>query len=292
MGIRNNEKIHAAVFIIPSFLFICFFSLIPIAMNVFFSFTKYNVIQKPSWVALANYFRLIKDPYVIVSFKNTIVYMLMTVPVQTILSMVLAVVLAELFRNSFGEFIRGTLFIPVIASSILVGTLWALLFFSHDGLLNQFLALLGVKSINWLGARETALLSVSIVTVWKNIGYYLVIFYAGIMDISVTLYEAARVDGASGIQRFFHITVPSLKKITYMVITLGTIWSFQVFDTVFIMTKGGPGMSTITMVLTIYNAAFKEYNMGYASSIALLMLFFILLLSIGQKLLMRDGSEE
>jgi multiple sugar transport system permease protein len=261
-------------------------------MDILFSFTKYNVVQKPVWTGLTNYMRLFKDPYVITSFKNTVLYMFMTVPAQTIISLIIAIVLAESFRNRMGEIIRGALFIPVIVSSILVGTLWALLFFSHQGLINQFLGLFGVKEVNWLGAKQTALLSVSIVAVWKDIGYFLVIFYAGIMDISVSLYEAARVDGANAIQRFVYITVPSLKKITYMVITLGIIWSFQVFDIVYTMTKGGPGMATMTLVLTVYNAAFKEYSMGYASAIALLMLFFVLALSIVQKRLMGEGNEE
>jgi multiple sugar transport system permease protein len=112
------------------------------------------------------------------------------------------------------------------------------------------------------------------------------------MDIPVSLYEAARVDGASALQRFFHITIPSLSRITYMVVTLGTIWSFQVFDIVYQMTRGGPGTATVTLVLTIYNAAFKEYSMGYASAIALLMLFFILIISILQKILMKDENGE
>jgi multiple sugar transport system permease protein len=292
MRIQDKEKIHAVVLIIPSLIFISVFSLIPIFMDIAFSFSKYNIVQAPTWIGLANYQRLVKDSYVIASFKNTIIYMLLTVPAQTIISLLLAVVLAELFRNKFGEFVRGSLFIPVIASSILTGTLWSLLFFAHQGLINQFIGFFGIKEINWLGAKQTAMLSISVVAVWKDVGYFLVIFYAGIMDIPITLYEAARVDGATGIQRFFYITIPSLKRVTYMVVTLGTIWSFQVFDTVYVMTKGGPGMATITMVLAIYNAAFKEYNMGYASAIALLMFFFILILSIAQKYLMREGSEE
>ena len=121
------------------------------------------------------------------------------------------------------------------------------------------------------------MLSVCIVSVWKNVGYFLVIYYAGIMDIPKELYEASKVDGANGIQCFFRITLPGLKNITYLVLTLGMIWSFQVFDLVYTMTGGGPGTSTITLVMTIYNAAFKEYNMGYASAVALLLFVFVLL---------------
>jgi multiple sugar transport system permease protein len=144
--------------------------------------------------------------------------------------------------------------------------------------------------VNWLGGSFSALVSVAITSIWKNLGYFLVIYYAGIMDIPVSLYEAARVDGAGGIQRFFYITLPSLRHITYLIVTLGTIWSFQVFDLVYTMTGGGPGMATVTLVLTTYRVAFKEYNMGYASMIALLLLFLILIISTLQKRFMRDGS--
>ncbi|MEG2436435.1 MAG: sugar ABC transporter permease, partial [Ruthenibacterium sp.] len=124
------------------------------------------------------------------------------------------------------------------------------------------------------------------------VGYFLVIYFAGIMDIPRSLYEAAEVDGATAVQKFFRITLPSLSSVTFLVVTLGTIWSFQVFDMVYTMTGGGPGLSTVTLVLTIYNTAFKEYNMGYASAIALLMFVFVLLISGGQKLLLRGGKGE
>jgi multiple sugar transport system permease protein len=217
--------------------------------------------------------------------------MLLTVPSQTIISLVLAVILAEGFRNRFGEFIRGALFIPVIASNVLVGTLWAIMF-QHQGAINGILGIFFIKPLNWLGDKNLAMVSVSIVSVWKDIGYYLVIYYAGIMDIPVTFYEAARVDGAGGFQRFWHITLPSLKSITYLVLTLGTIWSFQVFDIIYTMTGGGPGVSTLTLVYNVYTSAFKEFNMGYAACVALLLLSFVLIISLIQKSLLRDGGED
>jgi len=160
------------------------------------------------------------------------------------------------------------------------------------GPVNTMLGLLGLDTVNWLGGKISSLLSVSMVSVWKNIGYFLVIFYAGIMDIPASHYEAAKVDGATGLQQFFYITLPSLSSVTYLVVTLGTIWSFQVFDIVYTMTGGGPGLSTVTLVLTIYNAAFKEYNMGYASAVALLMFLFVIIIQALQKSLVRTGRED
>ena len=193
-----------------------------------------------------------------------------TVPLQTAGSLVLAAVIAELFHNKFGNFVKSSLFVPVIASAILVGTLWFTLL-SPRGVVNSIIHAFGLPSVNWLGGKLTSMLSVCIVSVWKNVGYFLVIYFAGIMDIPRSLYEAAEVDGANAFQRFFKITLPGLSSVTFLVVTLGTIWSFQVFDLVYTMTGGGPGTSTVTLVLTTYNAAFKEYNMGYASAVAMLM---------------------
>jgi multiple sugar transport system permease protein len=286
---KKGEIIHAAVYILPSFILICFFSLIPIVMNCYFAFTRYNVMQPPEWTGLSNFFRLIRDVYIGASLRNTVFYTIITVTVQTVLSLLFAALIAEGFRNRGGEFFRGTLFIPVISSGILVGTLWTLMLGAR-GPVNQVLQFLHLPAVNWLGGSLSALVSVAITSIWKNLGYFLVIYYAGIMDIPISLYEAARVDGAGGVQRFFYITLPSLRNISYLIVALGTIWSFQVFDLVYTMTGGGPGMATVTLVLTTYRVAFKEYNMGYASMIALLLLFLVLIISILQKRFMRDGS--
>jgi multiple sugar transport system permease protein len=179
----------------------------------------------------------------------------------------------------------------VIASNVLVGTLWAIMF-QHQGLINGILRFVSIDPVNWLGDKNIAIISVSIVSVWKDIGYYLVIYYAGIMDIPATYYEAARVDGAGILQRFWYITLPCLRPVTYLILTMGTIWSFQVFDIIYTMTGGGPGVSTLTLVYTVYTSAFKEFNMGYAACTALLLLCFVLGLTLIQKRLMRDGGSE
>ncbi len=259
-------------------------------MSLYFSFTKYNVLQPPQWTGLDNYIRLFRDPYVRASLKNTVVFTVITVPLQTAGSLVLAAVIAELFHNKFGNFVKSSLFVPVIASAILVGTLWFTLL-SPRGVVNSIIHAFGLPSVNWLGGKLTSMLSVCIVSVWKNVGYFLVIYFAGIMDIPRSLYEAAEVDGANAFQRFFKITLPGLSSVTFLVVTLGTIWSFQVFDLVYTMTGGGPGTSTVTLVLTTYNAAFKEYNMGYASAVAMLMFVFVLAVSGLQKLLLKGGED-
>jgi multiple sugar transport system permease protein len=286
---KHKEWISAAVYIFPSFFLLVVFSILPIGMDIYYSFTKYNVIKAPQWTGLDNYRFMFKDIYFIASLKNTIVYTLITVPLTSLLSLLLAAILAELFRSQFGGFIKGALFVPVIASSIMVGTLWTV-FLSSRGPVNSILRIFNIPAVQWLGTTETALPAVAVVSIWKNVGYYLVICYAGIMDIPRSLYEAAKVDGANAVQRFFNITLPSMSTVVYLIVTLGIIWSFQVYDLTYIMTGGGPGYATQTLVMTIYNAAFKEDKMGYATAVALVLLIIVLAVTIIQKQFQRDGA--
>ena len=158
----------------------------------------------------------------------------------------------------------------------------------NNGLLNQLFELVGLEPFNWLGRKSTALNCVAIVAIWKNTGYFLVIFYAGIMNISVDINEAACVDGATPIQRFFYITLPILKPITYMVVTLGIIWSFQVFDLVYKMTAGGPGRATYTVAYLIYSYAFQDKRIGYACALAVCLLIVILLIHAVQDMFFKE----
>lgn len=285
---RNRQALYGGLYILPSFILIIVFAVVPIFMSGYFSFTSYNVLNPPKWVGLSNYIQAFNDTYVVGSLKNTILYVILTVPFQTITSLVFAAFIADRMRTKFGGFLRSAMFIPVIASAITAGAVWRIILATDGGILNTILGLLHFPLPNWLGSSTTALISVGIVAVWKNVGYFLVIYYAGIMGISREHMEAAEVDGATTIQKFLHITIPILKPITYMVLTLGVIWSFQVFDLVYVMTGGGPGRSTITLVMTIYNSAFKDYKMGYASAVAMLLLAIILIVNFIQQRFFKD----
>lgn len=287
---RTKDAIAGYIFILPSTILILTFSIIPILMVVYLSFTKFNVMQPAVFVGLDNYIRMFSDMFVRAGIINTLIYTAIVVPVQTVLSMIVAEVLASRFRNRFGGFVKSTMFIPVISSSVLVGSLWLLLLATDNGAINQILGLFSIQKINWIGTTDTALISICMASIWKNVGYFLVIFYAGIMDISPTIYQVARVDGASKMQQFFFITIPLLKPVTLLVVVLGTIWSFQVFDLVHTMTNGGPGRSTVTLVLTVYNTAFKEFSMGYASAISVLLFVIIMLISLVQKLFFKEKA--
>lgn len=288
MSRKKKEALQGIIYVLPSFILIMAFCIIPIFMSGYFSFTSYNIMTPPKFVGLENYEKVFQDGYVADAAKNTLLYVLMTVPAQTILSLVFAAFLAYKMQNKTGGFLRSVMFIPVIASAVTAGTIWRIILNTEGGLLNNILIFFHLDSVNWLGSTKTALISICIVAVWKNVGYFLVIYYAGIMGISKDLYEAAKVDGATSIQQFFKITLPMLKPITYLVVTLGIIWSFQVFDLAYLMTGGGPGRATVTLVMGIYNAAFKQYKMGYACAMAMLLLLIVVIINVIENLFFKE----
>lgn len=245
----------------------------------------------PKFIGLENYAKVFKDSYVVDAAKNTLKYVVITVPIQTFLSLTFAAFLAYKMQNKAGGAMRSIMFIPVIASAVTAGTIWRIILNTDGGLLNNILGVLHIGPVNWLGSTSTALISICIVAIWKNVGYFLVIYYAGIMGIPKDLYEAARVDGATTLQQFFRITLPMLKPITYLVVTLGLIWSFQVFDLSYLMTGGGPGRATVTLVMGIYNAAFKQYKMGYACAMAMLLLVIVIVINAVENLFFKEKKE-
>ncbi len=292
MNRKRKEALQGIIYILPSFVLIACFSILPIFMSGYYSLTDYNVMNDPTFAGVENYAKVFQDSYVADAIKNTLVYVVVTVPIQTILSLVFAAFLAYKMQNRAGGFLRSIMFIPVIASAVTAGTIWRIILNAEGGLLNNFLGIFHINAVNWLGDTKTALISICIVAIWKNVGYFLVIYYAGIMGISKDMYEAARVDGATNIQQFFKITMPILKPITYLVVTLGVIWSFQVFDLSYQMTGGGPGRATVTIVMAIYNAAFKQYKMGYACAMAVLLLVIVLIINGVENLFFKEKEEK
>lgn len=288
---QKTQAIYGAVYILPSLILMTIFTFIPIGMTIYFSFTKYNLVQAPQWIGLENYRKLFTNAYLRQALLNTVQYVLVTVPAQTILSLMIASFLAGRMRNKVGESIRGMMFIPHIASMIACAAVWSAIYDTNGGLLNQLLEMIGIPGYNWLGRKNTALNCVAIVAVWKSLGYFIVIFYAGIMNISVDINEAACVDGATPLQRFFYITVPILRPITYMNVTLGIIWSFQVFDLVYKMTSGGPGRATYTVAYLIYSYAFQDKRIGYGAALAVFLLVVILLIHAVQNFFFSDKEK-
>ena len=247
-----------------------------------------NLPSSPQWIGWDNYARLFNNRVLTEALSNTVKYVLITVPAQTILSLLIAVFIAENMKNRYGSFMRSVIFIPVIVSLIASATVWNIMYQPKGGIINQFLNFLGLDSVNFLGKKANALPSVAAVAIWKGTGYYMVIYYAGVMNVPADVREAAIVDGATPIQRFWYITLPILKPITYMIVTLGIIGSFQVFDLVYKMTGGGPGRSTYTVAYVIYTFAFQDKNYGYASAVAICLLIVILFIHLIQTLFFKE----
>lgn len=290
---KTRESLTGIGFVTPSLALLLVFMLSRIVMVFYYSLTKYNGKASPEFIGFENYINLFKDPAMGYALRNSLIFTVVTVPILCVISLCLAAIIAQGFRNRFGSFVRSSLFIPVICSSTLVATVWYFMFSSDPhGAVNAILNIFGIEAVDWLGKEVTALLVICFVNIWKQIGYYLVIYYAAIMDIPRELFDASEVDGASKLQQFRFITLPSLKSITYLVLTLCTIDSFQVFDIAYTMTAGGPGFATTSLVYRVYVESFKNWKLGYGCAIACVMLVIIFALSLAQRLLFREKVDE
>jgi multiple sugar transport system permease protein len=247
----------------------------PTLFSFIFSFFKYNGITTPIFKGLTNYKHLLNDSVFWISLKNNVLYVLMVVPITTVLSLLVAIGL-----NRKGKIIipilRTIYLLPLVTSSIAVSIVWMWIYNGNFGLLNQILGKLNIQGPDWLLDPNTALLSIAVVNVWATIGYYSVIFLSGLQSIPIEYYEAAEIDGASSFQKFIYITAPLISPMTFFVVILSTIGSFQLFDYVYMMTSGGPGYASYSLVYYIYLNGFSYMKMGYGMAISMT-LFAILI---------------
>lgn len=283
---RKDEKVAYLFLLVPVVLFIIFM-LIPICLAVYLSFTDYDIINDPNWVGLRNFKKIWNDEFFWICLKNTVFYTVLYVPLGLLTSLGSALFLntkrraASLFRTFF--------YIPVLSSTVATATLWFWILNPQLGLLNQVLALFGISGPAWLYNSRTAMISIVIMSVWAGFGSNMMIFLAGLKGIPENLYECAKLDGAGHFMMFWKITLPLLSRTTFLVSTMLIIGAFQVFDQAFVLTKGGPGNATITLVYYIYNNGFGNLKMGYACSISLVLFLMIAVMSfINMKLNQQD----
>lgn len=277
------KKLGPYGYILPLGIILFSFYVIPIIMSIYFSFTKYNIMIPEKFIGFQNYKRLFNDNTFKISVLNTIKFTLIVVPIQTTLAIILAVWVKSRSKSFIGRFAKAVMFIPVMSSMIVIGVIWKALLSGDTSPVNQFLGLFHIGSVNWLGDVKLSLYTLMGINIWKNVGYFMVIYIAALMDIPKSYYEAAKVDGATKWQEFKNITLPLLKPTTVMVVFLGSIWSLQIFDLVYSLTGGGPGMSTMTMVMYAYNLNFKNFNSGYAMAVANILFFIIAIATILQR---------
>lgn len=258
----------------------------PTLFSFIFSFFKYNGITTPIFKGLTNYKHLLNDSVFWISLKNNVLYVLMVVPITTVLSLLVAIGLNRKVKIII-PILRTIYLLPLVTSSIAVSIVWMWIYNGNFGLLNQVLGKLNIQGPNWLLDPNTALLSIAAVNVWAAIGYYSVIFLSGLQSIPIEYYEAAEIDGASSFQKFIYITAPLISPMTFFVVILSTIGSFQLFDYVYMMTSGGPGYASYSLVYYIYLNGFSYMKMGYGMAISMTLFAILICLTAIQFLLQK-----
>lgn len=277
---RSEERI-AWAFLLPSLVLFLVFTAIPVVWAFLISFTHWDLFTAPKLTWLDNYVALAKDPIFRQVLGNTGVFVLAAVPLEMVLGLLCAL---GLNRNVRGQTVlRVVYFLPVVTSTVAAALVWAWLFNSNFGLINAVLSLFGVTDLpRWLASSRWAMPAVIAVFVWQNLGYAMVLFLAGLQNIRPDVYEAAALDGATGWARLWHITLPLLSPMTFFVLIISIISSFQVFDLVYVLTKAGPSNATNTLVYFIYQNGFVFYQMGYASAAAMVLFLLVLVLTLIQ----------
>lgn len=275
-NIFNNERFAGWVFILPALLGTLIFIVIPVICSFGLSFTKWDLLNPIRFVGLDNYKEIFSEALFFKIFWNTVVFAISTSVLGVIIPLILACILNSKIRGS--EFYKTAYFLPFITPMIVIGVVWEWIFDPNIGLLNHILHL----HINWLYDTHFAMPALIIVSVWKLIGYNMVIFLSSLSGISQSMFEAAKIDGATPFQTFKNVTIPLLSPSIFFVVIITAISSFQVFDLIYLMTQGDPLDSTNVLVYAIYKNAFEYFNVGKASAIAYVLFFIILVLTLVQ----------
>jgi ABC-type sugar transport system permease subunit len=278
---RRRRALVAYTFMLPSLIVMAVFMFYPLIRAAILSFTNYSVFGVAKYVGLANYTTLLQSHQFWSDLGNTAYYAAVVTPVSIVLALALALLLNRRGLPARGV-LRAAIFLPAVVSLAVAAIPFRLLFTPSIGLITYWLGSIGVHSSDWLDSTTLAMPAVIIVGIWKDVGFYMVIYIAGLQTIPPEYYEAARIDGASAWQRFRNITWPLLSNTTMFITIIALIASFQAFDQIFVMTQGGPAFSTETLVMLIYRQGFQQFQMGYASAIGYVLVLIILIFSLFQ----------
>lgn len=268
------------VFILPCLLGLVVFTYVPVLMSFGLSFTYWNLLGTPRFVGLDNYIEVLNDPLFWKTVNNTFIFVAGITVLEAALALGAAMALTRAFRGV--ALFRTIFFLPVITPMVSVALVWGWLYDPRYGWLNMLVQGFGMQPIAWLYDPQWAMLAIILLRVWKNMGYTMVILLAGLQGIPTHLYESASLDGAGSWQRFRHVTLPMLSPTLFFVITVSIINSFQVFDSIYLLTQGGPQNSTQVLVYLLFNNAFQYYKIGPASAIAYILFLIILVITLVQ----------
>ncbi len=286
---KKEQILTGYLFLLPDLIGLLLFIIGPMLLAFVISFTDWRLTGAPEFVGLRNYEIILRDPKFGASLGRTIVYTLGFVPAVYVISLGMAVLLTRRGRANF--FFRTIYFMPVAMSMVVAGVIWRFMFDPGNGLINESLSLLGLPTAQWTGNVQSAMVSVQIVAIWKSAGYFMIILLAGIQDIPSDYLEAAQIDGADKWQTFRHIILPLLRPTSFFVIVILTIGALQAFDQIYVMTRGGPAQATYTLVMYIYEKAFREWNFGYSGAMAVILFIMIFILTVIQVRFFRSSDE-
>lgn len=272
------ESLTGWLLVTPWLLGFVAFTAGPMLASIALSLTTWDLLSPPKWVGLSNYVKLTTgDPFVLKSLRVTTVYSFVSIPLGVVLGLFVALLLNEDIK--WQAFARTVFYLPSVVSGVAVSLLWRWIFSPDFGLLNAALALVGIDGPAWLYDTRTALPALIIMSLW-GVGGAMVIYLAGLQSVPTSLYEAATIDGATAFKRFWNITLPMISPVIFFQTVMGIIGALQTFTQAYIMTDGGPKESTMLFMLYLYRNAFQYFRMGYASALAWVLFFYILILTL------------
>ena len=277
---KRRDNIAAYLFLAPALISFIMFIGIPVILAGVLSFFKYNLITPPEFIGLDNIRKMFRDKGLRTAFANTFKFLLILCPIHCGLSMLLAYMVYRARR--FQYFFRSAIYFPTIVTTAAVAIAWGYLFSTDSGAINYFVRLLGGSNIPWLTNRVVVYVTIAIFSFWKFIGTTFLYYFIGLQNIPVGYYEAAQIDGANTVQSFLHITLPLLSPTVFFVVITNIVSVFQIFDEPYLLTNGGPGSSTKTIALEIYETAFQDMNIGYGGTISFVLFLIILIITIIQ----------
>jgi multiple sugar transport system permease protein len=279
LKVRNS--LIGWTFILPNFLGFAVITLVPVLTLFYISLTNSNIFGTATFTGLENYVKLASDKSFHTALLNTFYYAALHIPLTIVASLSLALLLNRKIRGA--AFFRTVAFFPYITSIVAIAVVWNMLFSPEFGPINQFLGLFTDGELpGWTVDKDWAMPAVIIVGTWRDMGYYMLLFLAGLQTVPAELHEAARVDGASAWQRFWNVTLPCLRPTMFFVTVMITIASFKVFDLILVMTDGGPGQATLVLSQFIYTKGFVQFQFGYASAAAVVLFFICILVTVVQ----------
>lgn len=278
----QREALAGYLFILPTFLGYTVFVIGPILGAIWISLTSYDLLSPARFIGLGNYTRLLADPRLRTVYANTIFFTVFAVSLNVSIGLFLAVLVNRKMPAALRYFLRTAYFFPVLVGLVYCSIIWQFLYQKDTGIINYYLGLLGVAPIPWLSGRQWIMPSIIFMDVWKNTGFSMLVFLAGLQNISQSYYEAAAIDGANRWQQFRHVTLPLITPTLFFNVIIYMIGALQVFDSIQVLTGGGPGDASRSLVMYIYENAFQLFQMGYASAISITLFIIIMILTLIQ----------